>query len=176
MDRRFLAGEYLETAKSKLLAEVNGEVLDQHEWVFGEQKVFTILSREHEPDTGFTGIFMRQFDLSGQTAEHLWTYQDSVGCSSGDLAANAGAGYVDNRSPALRPVSITDGEAEQFLLSYALGCTTAVDAIRSVVVVDAQSGTPFARLSGTDGQVDEAEGLHDLTPATRQRLLALLME
>lgn len=173
MDRRFLAGEYLETAKSNLLAGVKGEVLDHHEWIFGGQKVFTILSREREPDTGFTGIFVRQYDLSGQSAKHLWTYQDSVGCLVDEAGGAAGAGYMDNHSPALRPVKLVAGEPEQFLLSYALGCTAA-DAFRNVVVVDALSGTPSVRLSGAAGNVAEAEGLHQLTPADRERLVAML--
>lgn len=168
MDRRFLAGDYLEQEKTNLLKGVNGEVLDQYEWAFGEQKVFTILSREQDPETSFQGIYLRQYDLSGQHAALLWTYQDSLSCAA------AGAVDVTDLSPKLRPVRIRGDAPEGFVLAYDLACRSE-EAGRNVVVVDAASGTPSVRLSGTNGSVAEAEGLHDLPAPLREQLVAMLL-
>lgn len=168
MDRRFLAGDYLEQEKTNLLANVDGEVLDQYEWTFGEQKVFTILSRERDPETSFQGIYLRQYDLSGQHAALLWTYQDSLSCAA------AGAVDVTDLSPELRPVRIRENAPEGFVLAYDLACRSE-EAGRNVIVVDAASGTPSVRLSGTNGSVDEAEGLHGLPAVMRERLVAMLL-
>lgn len=174
MDRRYLAGEFLEQEKDRLLADVHGEVLDNHEWILGEQKVFTILSKEREPGTEYAGIFLRQYDLSGQTAELMWTYQDSVSCQPNEGAggADAGAVLVDNHSPDLRPVALSPGSAEQFVLLYNLGCDPLQQG-KNLVVVNALSGTPDIRLFGIGNSVEEATGLQGLPEDTVQELLAV---
>ncbi|MEM6771678.1 MAG: hypothetical protein AAF597_13930, partial [Bacteroidota bacterium] len=157
MDRRYLAGADLEQEKERLLASVTGEVLDQHEWVLGTQKVFTILSKEREGDTDFSGIFLRQYDLSGQTATLMWTYQDTVSCQRSGYrdGANAGAVLVDDRSPALQPVRISGDHPHQFVLHYNLGCSPNQQG-KNLVVVNAQSGTPDVRLFSAGTEVEEA--------------------
>lgn len=170
MDRRFLSGEYLEAAKADLQSGIQGEVLDQHEWIFGEQKLFTILSREQEPGTEYKGVFLRQYDLSGQKPTLMWTYQDSIFC------ADAGAVTVENHSAGLRPVRLLGDSPKQFVLSYTLGCADESEVGRNIVVVDVVSGTPAVRLFGTPEAVYEAEGLHNLPADTRHQLLAMLRD
>ncbi len=172
MDRRFLTGNYLEEAKAKLIADIDGEVLDAHEWIMGEQKVFTVLSKEREPQTNFEGIYLRQYDLSGQFAELMWTYQDSVFCTANHLGAAAGAGLVTNESPALRPVVISGDVPQQFVLHYQFGCPETEQG-NNLVVVNAQTGTPDVRLFGRGEDIEEASGLRGLSEDTIRQLMAV---
>lgn len=181
MDRRYLAGAYLEAAKADILGEVRGEVLDSYEWVLGEKKVFTVLSKERDADTEFRGIYLRQYDLSGQFANLMWTYQDSVSCTS-DSAGGAGAdvdatrsssaGLVSDASPALRPVAISGEVPQQFVLHYQLGCT-ATGLGNHLVVVDGVTGTPDVRLFGRGRVIEEASGLRELSEDTIRQLMAV---
>ena len=172
MDRRYLSGDFLEQEKKKLLEAIEGDVLDQIEWVHGESKVFTILSREYEAGTAYRGIFLRQYDLSGQHATLLWTYQDSLSCAT-VAGQHEKTAEVTNRSPCLRPLPAVDKGTEGFVLAYDLRCRP-TEAARNVVVIDAVSGTPAVRLGAANGAVTEAEGLHDLPEDLRSDLLALL--
>ena len=165
MDRRFLAGDFLEQERDKVRLGINGEVLDELEWVYKDLKVLTILSKERDPETNYSGIYLRQYDLSGQTAKLLWTYQDSLSC------ADAGAIMVSNQSPDLRPVLITTETTEQFVLSYKLGCSPH-PAEKNLVVINAASGTPDVRLLGDEENIQEANGLQGLPEDIISMLLA----
>ena len=100
----------------------------------------------------------------------MWTYQDSVSCGVSSGAA-AGAVLVDNQSPSLRPLSFANGDAQQFVLRYNLGCSPTQKG-KNLVVVNAISGTPDVRLWGTEHSLDEATGLRELPENTIREIFA----
>lgn len=144
MDRTFLSDAELETQLATLRSAVSGEVLDDYVWASGEDKVFTLLSREHDAKDNFSGIFLRHYVVGSREAPRLlWTYQDSISC--GGAGADAGANLVKNTSPVLRPASITGDPQEQFVLRYTLSCSPG-DSKPTLVVINTLSGTPDVRL------------------------------
>ncbi len=144
LDRRFLSESVFQEQLAAIKAGVSGEVLDDYVWVNGEDKVFTLLTREFDATDNFGGLFLRHYRVGLQTPELLWTYQDSISC----LGAVAGANLVKNQSPELRPAAWLGDEQNQFILRYTLGCTpeTSSEEHRVLVLVNAQSGTPDVRL------------------------------
>lgn len=168
MDRRYLMGEDLNEQLASLRAAVNGDVLEAHQWVQGDKDVYTLLSREMDAKTQFSGLYLRHYRVGEQSPELLWTYQDSVSCGTG---ATAGARVViSHSSPELRPASITNTEAEQFLLRYEISCQG--ESEKSLVVINAASGTPDVRLIGDAEGLNDASALVGLPEDTIQRLLA----
>lgn len=144
MDRTFLTETELESQLAEIRRAVAGEVLDDYVWVSGEDKVFTLLSREHDAQDNYSGIFLRHYVVGSREAPRLlWTYQDSISC--GGSGADAGANLVKNTSPALRPASITGEAQEQFVLRYTLTCSPD-DSQPTLVVINTLSGTPDLRL------------------------------
>ncbi|WP_273444471.1 hypothetical protein [Neolewinella agarilytica] len=174
MDRRYLMGEDLNEQLASLRAAINGDVLEAHQWVQGDKDVYTLLSREVDAKTQFSGLYLRHYRVGEQSPELLWTYQDSVSCGTSAGAAGgatAGAGVViSHSSPELRPASITDINAQQFLLRYEISCQG--ESEKSMVVIDAASGTPDVRLSGDAEGLNDAFALVGLPEDTIQRLLA----
>lgn len=148
MDRRFLTAEQLDRQADALRAQATGEVLDAYTWTDDAHRVTTILSRDRDAD-GYEGIFLRHYQLGNEGPQLLWTYQDSIACKG----AAAGAGLVDNNSPALRPGAFTADGRREFLLRYNLDCTSpeVSEANRTLVVINAASGTPRLRLDGHTG-------------------------
>lgn len=147
MDRRFLTGASLEQQLDELRGAVVGEVLDEHTWVDGEDKVFTLLTREHDDAENYTGIFLRHYEVGGQSPTLRWTYQDSISC--GGSGAAAGAVLVNSSSPELRPASILGGDQQQFVLRYELNCAASnsqSEAGKTLVLINTISGTPTLRL------------------------------
>jgi hypothetical protein len=149
MDRRFLTESALEDQLDELRTAVNGEVLDQHTWVDGEEKVFSLLSREYDETGDYVGIFLRHYIVGVQSPKLLWTYQDSISCSGSGAAA--GAMLVENTSPKLRPASVLGGDEQQFVLRYVLNCSATnsrTEAGKTLVLINTLSGTPELRLEG----------------------------
>ena len=170
MDRRYLMGEDLKEQLASLRAAINGDVLEAHQWVQGDKDVYTLLSREVDTKTQFSGLYLRHYRVGEQSPELLWTYQDSVSCGT-PAGATAGAGVViSHSSPELRPASITTLGAQQFLLRYEISCQG--ESEKSMVVIDAASGTPDIRLSGDAEGLNDASALVGLPEDTIQRLLA----
>jgi len=177
MDRRYLTGESLEDQLADLRAAVNGEVLDAHQWVQGEEDVYTLLSREADQGS-YNGLYLRHYRVGRQAPELLWTYQDSVSCGAtnevgvhAERSRGTGAGlHFIPSVPGLRPADITSAGAEQFLLRYEISCHD--EAEKSMVVINAASGTPDLRLSGDADGLKDASGLVGLPEDTIQRLLA----
>lgn len=178
MDRRYLVGEDLNEQLASLRAAINGDVLEAHQWVQGDKDVYTLLSREVDAKTQFSGLYLRHYRVGEQSPELLWTYQDSVSCGTSagaaggvPIAVGTGAGVViSHSSPELRPASITNIDAEQFLLRYEISCQG--ESEKSMVVIDAASGTPDIRLSGDAEGLKDASALVGLPEDTIQRLLA----
>lgn len=149
MDRRFLTGSSLEQQLNELREAVAGEVLDEYTWVDGEDKVFTLLTREHDAADNYTGIFLRHYEVGGQNPTLRWTYQDSISC--GGVGAAAGAVLVNSSSPELRPASILGGDQQQFVLRYELNCSAAnsnKEEGKTLVLINTLSGTPEVRMDG----------------------------
>jgi hypothetical protein len=171
MDRRFLTGTSLEQQLDELRGAIVGEVLDEHTWVDGEDKVFTLLTREHDDAENYTGIFLRHYEVGGQSPTLRWTYQDSISC--GGSGAAAGADLVENTSPELRPADILGNDQQQFVLRYVLNCsplTSNEKTGRTLVVINTLSGTPEVRLEA-DAGVDKALARLDRKPANLLRSL-----
>ncbi|MEM9930190.1 MAG: hypothetical protein AAF840_10255 [Bacteroidota bacterium] len=144
LDRRFLNEAQLTEQLKGIKATLNGVVLDELVWTSGEDKVFTLLTREENASDRFGGIFLRHYKVGELKPELLWTYQDSISCQGGATGAN----LVKDHSPALRPTPWLEDEQDQFLLRYQLGCSVAADQVwnKTMVVIDARSGTPEIRL------------------------------
>ena len=152
MDRRFLTGTSLEQQLDELRGAVAGEVLDEHMWVDGEDKVFTLLTREYDEAENYTGIFLRHYQVGEQNPTLRWTYQDSISC--GGSGAVAGAVLVNSSSPELRPASILGGDQQQFVLRYELNCTATnshPEEGKTLVLINTLSGTPEVRMDGGSG-------------------------
>ncbi|MFK8164349.1 MAG: hypothetical protein AB8H12_18030 [Lewinella sp.] len=164
MDRRFLSEEMLEQQLEELQSDINGEVLDHYTWVDGEEKVFSMLSREYDGTGEYVGIFLRHYVVGHQVPKLLWTYQDSISCSKSGAAA--GAMLVESTSPELRPAAILGNDQQQFVLRYVLNCSslTSHDGTgKTLVVINALSGTPEVRLEA--GGVDNVLARLDRKPA-----------
>ena len=171
MDRRYLTAEQLDQQAEDLLANAAGEVLDTYGWEDGEHKVLTLLSRDRDAE-GYEGIFLRHYQLGDQGAQLLWTYQDSISC----MGAAAGAGEalkkaknVTNSSPSLKTEAFTADGRQEFVLRYHLNCAPEEtgESNRTLVVINAASGTPQLRLDGQVGKLTEL-------PASRaERLLTI---
>lgn len=165
MDRRFLSGASLEQQLDELRGAVAGEVLDEYTWEDGEDKVFTILTREYDAADDYTGIFLRHYEVGGQSSTLRWTYQDSISC--GGAGAAAGAGLVKNTSPELRPAAVLGKDQQQFILRYVLNCSPLNSNERlgrTLVVINTLSGTPEVRLEAEAG-VDNVLARLDRGPA-----------
>jgi len=161
MDRRYLTTEQLDQQADDLRARATGEILDTYAWENGEHKVLTLLSRDRDAE-GYEGIFLRHYQLDDQGPKLLWTYQDSIACEG----ATAGAKLMTNSSPALRPGAYTANDRQEFVLRYHLNCSQeqANETSRTLVVINAASGTPQLRLDGQAGKLaalptDRAEQL-----------------
>ncbi len=152
MDRRFLTTEQLDQQADDLRAKATGEVLDTYTWENGEHKVLTLLSRDRDTE-GYEGVFLRHYQLGIQGPQLLWTYQDSIACGG----AAAGAKLMTNSSPALRPGAYTADGRQEFVLRYHLNCFPgqASESTRTLVVINAASGTPQLRLDGQAGKLAE---------------------
>jgi hypothetical protein len=165
MDRRFLTGESLEQQLDELRTGINGDVLDQHIWIEGEEKVFSLLTREYDESGDFVGIFLRHYEVGNLNPKLLWTYQDSISC--GKSGAAAGTMLVKNTSPELRPAAILGNDQQQFILRYVLNCPPLAGNEklgRTLVVINALSGTPEVRLEA-DADVDKVLAQLDREPA-----------
>ena len=163
LDRSYLNDEQLEEQLIGLRAAVNGEVLDEYVWTDGEEKVFTMLSREQEAGTDFAGIFLRHFRVGKSVApDLLWMYQDSVSCSGGV------AGAVESQSPKLQPHRLVADGQPQFVLRYRFTRGVGEDAFAALALINAATGTPDLLLEG------EKPALHLLPEEKRSALLTLL--
>lgn len=174
MDRRFLTGASLEQQLDELRTAVNGEILDQHTWEDGTEKVFSLLSREYDESGKFFGIFLRHYEVGNQAPKLLWTYQDSISCKGSGAAA--GAVLVENTSPELRPEPVLGDSRQQFVLRYGLNCSPLANndgAERTLVVINTLTGTPELRLE-SDAGVEKA--LARLAPAPAELLRGLWEE
>lgn len=118
---------------------------DYPTWTLDGHKVFTVLSREADPATACEGLFLRQYDVSGQQAALSRTYRNSVFCG------NAGAVDVSSLRPRLRPVRGADDAPPVFVLAYVLACRPE-EAGGDVAMVDAVSGIPAVRLVAMMGE------------------------
>lgn len=178
MDRTYLSAVELEDQLSQLREAVKGEVLDEYVWVNGEEKVFTLLSKEYDAADQYSGIFLRHYVIgTRETPRLLWTYQDSISCKIPDIGpgssgAVAGANLVKNTSPALRPAIFTDGLHQQFLLRYELSCSPSASRLEqpTLVVIDARTGTPEIRL---EAGLTPEKTLNKLDRKTAARLFGL---
>ncbi|WP_020568914.1 hypothetical protein [Neolewinella persica] len=169
MDRRFLTGESLEQQLAELREAINGEVLDEHIGAKGEDQVFSMLTREYDDSGDFVGIFLRHYEVGNINSKLLWTYQDSISCVGS--GAVAGAALVKNTSPELRPVAVLGNDQEQFVLRYILNCSpgTSNERVgRTLVVINALSGTPEVRLEAEEG-VEKILARLDQVPAALLR-------
>lgn len=173
MDRRFFTNEQMSQQASQLRAKQQGEVLDYHEWQNGEEMMITILSREEDPATHYSGIFLRHYQLGHPEPTLRWTYQDTLSCLRTEAGATAGAVAVANQSPRLKPMAITQKSAAEFLLCYELACSDAAGVAKSLVVINTNSGMPELRLSGDKNGLQEAHALAGLPEDTIQHLLAV---
>ncbi|MEL7160330.1 MAG: hypothetical protein AAFN92_06210 [Bacteroidota bacterium] len=168
MDRRFLTTEGGSDQVRDLKAGLNGEILDEHAWRDGEELVYTVMTRESDTATGEEGVFLRHYLLEASGPNLRWTYRDTAAC----LGAAAGAMTVNDQSPELRPLELLPGTAEQFVLCYVLQCGE-TNVAKSLVVVNAASGTPEVRLQGDATGLYDAHDLVGLPEDTVQWLLTV---
>ncbi|MEM9258542.1 MAG: hypothetical protein AAGA62_02780 [Bacteroidota bacterium] len=172
MDRRFFTDEQMSEQARELRDNQKGEVIDYHEWLDGEEMVVTILTREQDPTTNFSGIFLRHYQLGHPEPTLRWTYQDTLSCLQAAPGAGAGAVKVVNQSPRLELRGITEKKATEFLLCYELACGGGTTIAKSLVVIDTTSGTPSLRLNGDENGIQEAHALANLPEDTISYLLA----
>lgn len=173
MDRRFLTNAQMSEQVKELREQQKGEILDYYEWQDGEEMVVTILTREQDPTTKFSGVFLRHYQLGHTQPTLRWTYQDTLSCIQEEAGAAAGAVTVVNQSPRLEPVGITQKDATEFLLCYELACGEGAVVAKSLVVINTTSGTPALRLGGDETGIQEAYALANLPEDTIQHLLAV---
>ncbi|MEM1358750.1 MAG: hypothetical protein AAGF89_11140 [Bacteroidota bacterium] len=172
MDRRFFTNEQMSEQAQELRENQPGEILDYYEWLDGEEMVMTILTREQDTETNFSGIFLRHYQLGHPEPTLRWTYQDTLSCLQEKAGAAAGAVKVVNQSPRLEPRGITEKNASEFLLCYELTCAQGAAVAKSLVVIDKTSGTPALRLNGNQDGIQEARALANLPEDTISFLLA----
>jgi hypothetical protein len=165
LERSYLSAEEFAAQLDDIRGNLPGEVLDDYQWQMGEEKVYTVLSSEFDAE-GYRGLFLRHYRVGDFGVELRWTYQDTIKCGG----ANAGATFVQNTSPSLRPDGITGSDQEEFILRYQLGCAAKTTDI--LAVVDARSGTPNFRMEGDGAEITGAEALIDLPEDTIAQLLA----
>lgn len=170
LDRRYLNESQLAHQLADIKADIAGVVLDEYVWISGENKVFTLLTREYDATENYGGIFLRHFRVGEQSPELLWTYQDSISCTG----AVAGANLVKNQSPELRPASWLGDKQDQFVLRYELGCADELSRVgaKTLVVIDSRSGTPEIRMEAGLGSDQLLGGL----PAEKAARLRALWE
>ncbi|MBC6996825.1 hypothetical protein QWY85_03980 [Neolewinella lacunae] len=174
-DRRYLSDADRAQQIEQLRAQSTGEILDTYVGTLGEEDYFMVLTREYDPATHYSGIYLRRYRLAFPAAELLWTYQDSLACqateSGTEAARPAGAGDVFNRTASLAPAPWLEPSALHFLLSYQLKCGEE-EASQSLVLVNLLSGTPDLRLTGDAAGPLEGADLVGLPEDTIGRLLA----
>lgn len=163
MDRSLLTAEEFAGQLAGIREGITGEILDDHQWRMGEERVYTVLSKEYDAE-GYRGLYLRHYRVGDPGVELRWTYRDTIKC------VTAGARINRDASPNLQPGGFTEHGQEEFLLRYQLGCGPETTDI--LAVIDARSGTPNVRIEGNGEEVIGADGLTKLPEDTVAQLLA----